>query len=167
MRVWHIGAVVAALSGGLLTGMPLVAGPSDQREADYLSRFEGDWSGSGQVRLAPGTPMMSVKCTLKGDTDGASLVFSGECGGLLINSRVRADLQFDPKSRRYSGSWRHGSKAATLSGARKGDSVLLAMSEPDEPPRRMTVGVSGGTLSLQMHRLDDQARVLDIGLRKK
>jgi len=165
MRTSRIAFGVAAV---MALSMPsyfaLAAARGGQSEAAYLNAFEGKWSGSGAVRLAPGTPMLSLDCTMSGTAGATRLNISGSCGKGLIGSQVAAQLDFDARSNTYSGTWRNASQTAALSGVRRGNNLSLKVVEADKPDRRMSLAVNDGKLVLVINRVDDQAKVLELGL---
>jgi hypothetical protein len=135
-------------------------------ETAYLNRFDGGWTGEGAVRLAPGTPPVTVSCELTGSAAGHALTLSGRCGGVLIGSDVSARLAYDAASQGYRGSWRAGGSSATLAGRRHGGAIALNVAAPDEPGRHLTLALSEGRLHLSMVRSDDHAEVLRLALVK-
>ncbi|HVV93643.1 MAG TPA: hypothetical protein VHD15_09515 [Hyphomicrobiales bacterium] len=143
-----------------------MAAASATGEAVYLNRFDGGWTGEGAVRLAPGTPPVSVSCSLTGSAAGAALTLTGRCGGGLIGSSVSARLAYDAASHAYRGSWSAGGSNATLAGRRHGEEIALDVAAADEPGRHLTLALDQGRLHLSMTRSDDHAEVLRLALVK-
>jgi hypothetical protein len=148
-------AAVLALSGAALAD-----------ESDYLGKFEGGWSGSGQVRLMAGAPMVTVACTLAGNAAGETLELKGKCGGGMISTSVSASMKFDPRHGGYVGTWRTSGTNAGLAGKRLGNRIHLAVRETGEPGRRLTLSVQGSRMSFTMHRTDDRAKVMTLALNR-
>jgi hypothetical protein len=100
-------------------------------EKDFLSRFHGSFSGGGTViRNAEAGPG-KVTCNLNGQSSASGISISGQCQMAGFGRQIRADLRYDPTSGRYSGTY-IGSAigAASLSGKRRGDSVVLTITWP-------------------------------------
>jgi hypothetical protein len=149
-----------------LLGAPSAAHADMTRETAYLAGIEGQWSGSGSVRLTAGTPPMTVSCELSGDAAAGRADLNGQCGGVLLSTSVDAKLRYNGRTNSYSGSWSTSGNAANLSGPRRGKRLSLAVSEPNEPARRLTISLSRGALVLVMTRVDDGAQVLKLALRR-
>lgn len=113
---------------GVLLLVPLTAMAED---TGGLAALEGRWTGSGTVHT-PKFGTQTVRCTLDGTQSENRLQLAGTCRALLLLSRsIGADIRFDPKKKRYSGSYT-GSMAGTasLAGRRRGQSVDLAVRWP-------------------------------------
>lgn len=140
---------LAALSIGVGIGAWTAAAAPDT--ASFNQRFEGRWSGGGNVILSrnPNDPM-NVNCTVTGQGDAQRIVIGGSCRAALIFSReIGANLTYDPGSDRYTGTYVGSSKGpAQLSGRRNGDVVTLNVTyaEPVGPDRSavMTIRHQGG-----------------------
>jgi hypothetical protein len=143
-----------------------LSGAATADESDYLGKFEGGWSGSGQVRLMAGAPMVTVACTLAGSAVGETLELKGKCGGGMISTSVAANMKFDPRHGGYVGTWKTSGTNAGLAGKRLGNRIHLAVSESGAPGRRLTLSVQGSRMSFTMHRTDDQAKVMTLALNK-
>lgn len=139
-----------------LIALPLsISAPAAAQEADYLARFEGSWSGSGKVARREAEDTNDVKCTMTGTPSENRVSMSGTCRAYLVFSRqIGADIQYDPGSGRYSGTYTGSTIGpAALSGARQGDSVVMTVTWP-KPVRgdttaSMTITNSGnGQLSI-------------------
>ena len=75
-----------------------VAAPSvafaQSSESDFLQRLEGDWSGSGQVRLKPESEPVKVSCSLDSTARGPAVSMAGDCRAMAVFSRqIGAELQ--------------------------------------------------------------------------
>jgi hypothetical protein len=106
-----------ALPGGIVAG-----------EGDYIGLFGGAWSGSGVVLVDSGP--MQVGCHAVGQPGINHLTIRGSCGVFLVNVAISADVSYDPKSGRYSGTYTGGDIAARISGKRQGDTVALDVTWP-------------------------------------
>jgi len=105
--------------------------PSHAAEIDFLSRFEGSFSGGGTVERSATENPNQVTCTFNGQSSETGVTMSGECGAFIFSKQIRADLQFDPSSGRYSGTYVGSSIGpAGLSGKRSGDSIVLTITWP-------------------------------------
>ena len=100
-------------------------------EEDYLNRFEGAFSGNGQVRTsAEGSPY-NVKCSVSGNATANPLNLDGTCRAMAVVTRkIGADLKVSPDGT-YSGVY-VGSKIgpAAIKGRRSGDKVVLTVNWP-------------------------------------
>ena len=117
-------------------------------EANFLSRFEGAFSGSGQVQRNANESPNQVRCTLTGQPSATGVTMSGECGAFIFSKQIRADIRFDPASGRYTGSYVGSSIGpATLAGSRRGDAVVLTITWPQpvngDTQATMTIRNSG------------------------
>jgi hypothetical protein len=153
----------AALSLAAVFG---IAGAAVADESGYLGKFEGGWSGSGQVRLMEGAPMVTVACTLSGDATGQALELKGKCGGGMISTSVTASMRFDPRHGGYVGTWKTSGTNAGLAGKRLGNRIQFAVRESGEPGRRLTLSIQGSRMHFTMHRTDDKAKVMTLALNK-
>ena len=113
-------------------GLSLTA-PAQAQEADFLSRFDGKFSGSGSVSRNESENATNVKCTMTANSSESSLSMAGNCRAAVIFSRkISADLKVD-ESGRYTGTYVGSSIGpARLSGKRSGDAVNLTITWPKE-----------------------------------
>lgn len=119
-------AMIAAALGGLCLSSPGKAG-----EKDFLSRFHGSFSGGGTVIRSAEDGPGKVTCNLNGQPSAGGISISGQCQMAGFGRQIRADLRYDPASGRYSGTYVGASVgAASLSGKRRGDSVVLTITWP-------------------------------------
>lgn len=120
-------ALIALAFGGVFA-----VGGAHAQEADFFSRFAGAFSGSGQVQRNANESPNQVQCTLTGQPMVNGVSMSGECGAFIFSKQISADIRFDPASGRYSGVYVGSAIGpARLSGARKGDSVVLTITWPE------------------------------------
>ncbi len=109
----------------------LASGPSHAGEWDYLSRFAGSFSGGGLVQRNADERPNQVTCQLTGQPSPTGVTMSGRCGAFIFSKPIRADINYNPATGRYSGVYIGSSiGAATLSGARHGDAVILTITWP-------------------------------------
>jgi hypothetical protein len=110
----------------------LSAPPALAQEAEFLSRFEGSFSGAGSVSRNETERPTNVRCTLNGDASQNRVSMSGTCRAAVIFSRrISAELRYDPGSGRYTGTYVGSSIGpAALSGRRSGDAVNLTITWP-------------------------------------
>jgi hypothetical protein len=105
--------------------------PSQAAEWDFLSRFEGSFSGGGTVQRSAKENPNQVTCTMTGQPSETSISLSGECGAFIFSKQISAKLRFDPASGRYTGTYTGSSIGpAGLSGKRRGDSIVLTITWP-------------------------------------
>ncbi len=144
-RVAAVALVIAAAS---------MSGPSLAAERDFLSRFEGSFSGGGTVQRNAKESPSQVTCTMTGQPSESSISMSGKCGAFIFSKQIGADLRFDAKSGRYSGTYTGSSIGpAKLSGKRRGDSIVLIITWPQpvngDTKATMTISNSGnGNLAI-------------------
>lgn len=143
-----------------------LSGAASADESAYLGKFEGGWTGSGQVRLMAGAPMVSVSCNLAGTAAGQKLELKGKCSGGLVSTQVNATMEYDPATGAYIGSWKTSGTNAGLAGKRLGNRMSLSVRESGEPGRRLTLSIQGSRLHFTMQRTDDKAKVLQLALNK-
>ena len=137
-------AAILALAVGTLAP----PGTAFSAEDEFLNRFQGSFSGTGLVQRNAQEDPSQVTCTLNGQPSANSVSMSGECGAFIFSKRISADLTFDPKSGRYSGTYVGSSIGpAGLSGKRSGDSVVLTITWPQpvngDTKATMTIRNSG------------------------
>ena len=128
--------------------------PSLAAESDFLSRFEGSFSGGGTVQRNATENPNQVTCTMTGQPSETSVSMSGKCGAFIFSKQISAKLRFDPSSGRYTGTYTGSSIGpAGLSGKRRGDSIVLTITWPQpvngDTKATMTIRNSGnGSLAI-------------------
>ena len=133
-------------------------------DASYLSRFEGQWTGSGLGRRGPSASTEPIRCDVSGRTQDAVLLIRGQCAGSDFSIHVLASLQYDSQSGRYLGSWRDGTGTnANLSGSRRGQTLALLLTSPAGGARpteagQMTLTSHGRRFRLVLQRQDGQGQ---------
>jgi hypothetical protein len=127
-------------------------------EGDYIDLFGGVWSGKGTV-LNDAKPWQ-VDCKAVGEPGINQLSIKGSCSVFVISVPISANVTYDPKTGRYSGTYIGGDMTAKISGKRRGDTVDFAMtwSRPINPEgdvnARMTIVNSGkGNLRIVIDNL--------------
>ena len=105
--------------------------PSLAAESDFLSRFEGSFSGGGTVQRNAKENPNQVTCTMTGQPSQTTISMSGKCGAFIFSKQISARLRFDQASGRYTGTYTGSSIGpAKLSGKRRGDSIVLTITWP-------------------------------------
>src|SRR5207302_4315304 len=94
-------------------------------EGDYIGLFGGTWLGTGTV-LNDVKPWQ-VNCRAIGQPGVNHLIITGSCSVFLVSVAINADVTYDPKSGRYSGTYTGGDMNAKISGKRSGDTVDFSM----------------------------------------
>ena len=64
-------------------------------ESAFLQSLDGSWGGNGTVKVRADASPMNVTCTFQSDTIATSLSLGGSCTGLVVFSRISADLKAD------------------------------------------------------------------------
>ena len=97
-------------------------------EAEFLKSVDGNWSGTGTVKIRVNLFPMNISCKFTSDATDTSLSLQGKCTGLMGLSRaIGADLRTNGST--YSGSYLGaGTGTAGLKGKRSGNAIRLAIS---------------------------------------
>jgi hypothetical protein len=118
----------------IITGSVATTGsvpPDAMPEVDFMGRFAGSFTGSGEVQRNANERPKRVQCTLTGLPSANGVTMTGKCGTLILFRRIRAEISYDPASGRYSGVYVGANiGAAKLSGRRRGDAVTLTITWP-------------------------------------
>jgi hypothetical protein len=116
------------LLAGILIAGCLSASQAGAAEGDFLNFFNGNWSGSGSVKVTTTSPTVSVSCKFGSKSTSSSLSFDGNCRGLVVVSRqIKADLR--AKGSNYTGTYIGSTTGpAGLSGRRSGNAINLGIS---------------------------------------
>jgi hypothetical protein len=108
----------------------LAAGPAGAAEVTFLNRFHGSWMGSGTV-VHESVDLLRFSCSATGKHRKNHIAISGNCRAVLGSRNFAADLSFDPRSGRYTGTYvGHKVGPAKLTGRRKGNVVNLTITWP-------------------------------------
>ncbi|ESR25507.1 hypothetical protein N177_1619 [Lutibaculum baratangense AMV1] len=145
---------MAALVAASLSGAAYAAPEA------FLSRFDGQWAGSGTVQRNAKDNHHRVSCTANGQSGATRVSIDGTCRAAIIFSRkIGADLTLDPATGTYTGTY-IGSKIgpARLAGKRQGDAIHLVITWPQDVngdrESQMTITNAGdGSFAV---RIDDE-----------
>ncbi|AZO12596.1 MULTISPECIES: hypothetical protein [unclassified Mesorhizobium] len=111
----------------VLAGSLLAAAHAHADDADFLRSFQGNFAGSGTVKVTADAPTVNVSCTFNSGATSTSLSLDGNCRGLVVVTRaISADLKSNGKG--YTGVY-VGSRTgpAQLNGKRSGNALSLAI----------------------------------------
>ncbi|WP_185982773.1 hypothetical protein [Aureimonas mangrovi] len=112
----------------------LAATTGASAEADYLTRFEGQFSGSGTVQRDVDPQPRRVSCQVNGTLPSETeLDISGSCRAAVVFTRqIGAQIRYDPSSESFSGVYIGGATGpAQLSGGRlSGDTLTMTLTYP-------------------------------------
>ncbi len=164
-------AKLAALAVCLL---PAVA----HADADYLTRFDGAFRGTGSVQREQDASPRRVNCAVDGTQISPNrLRIAGSCrAAIIVRREIGADIRFDPTSGRFSGSYTGSTKGVSrLSNGRlRGDTLTFTLTYPvtvhGDRTATMTIRNAGnGSFSLAV--TDDvdgvPRRTSDISLQRR
>lgn len=119
-------------------------------DAGYFDRFEGKWSGSGQIQRDVDSAPRKVSCSVSGARSSPNRIsIAGTCRAAVIFTRkIGAELTYDPADDTFSGVYTGSTKGpARLSGRLKGDALVLTITyaKPVYGDRTalMTIGNAG------------------------
>ncbi len=130
-----------------ICGFGAFSGTAQASEADFLRRFQGSFSGGGQVRMEQNEAPHAISCRASGTATANSVNINGTCSAGMMSKTISASLRASGNGR-YSGTF-HGIKgSASLSGRREGNSIVLAVSGAE--PATMTISNSGAGISLSV-----------------
>lgn len=144
----RVAGLAAALAFSCLT-LPAQAG-----EPEFLSRFSGSFAGGGLVQRNAGEQPNKVSCTLTGKATASRISMSGKCGAFIFSKAISADIRYDARTGRYSGTYVGSAIGpARLSGKRQGNAVVLTITWPKpvngDTKATMTIHNSGnGNLAI-------------------
>lgn len=149
--IWTRPLVLCLLSGGLRCAV------AHADEQDFLNRFDGNWSGGGQVRRNAQSPIFNVTCTVAGDRAAIRMAIDGNCRGAIVVTReIGAKVRYDAATSTYSGTY-VGARVgpAAIFGRRNGDRVNFTINWPKpvngSTKAQMTIINDGnGTLRIQV-----------------
>jgi hypothetical protein len=147
--------LLAAL--GFAAFLGAASAPVHAAERTFLDRFLGSWSGTATV-IDNDRPM-NVSCRITGTPDDNHISIRGRCNAGIMSRAISAELTFDPKTGRYSGTYVGDDVGpARLSGKRSGNTVRLTITWPrpvngDTVAKMTIVNTGNGTLKIT---LDDK-----------
>lgn len=125
---------------------------SAESEQSFINLFGGSWAGPGTliVTLVP----WQVSCRATGKPTANHITIEGNCSLSIISIRIAADIGYNPKSGRYSGTY-IGAKVgqARVSGRRTGKVLSLAITWPkpvngDTRAHMRIANAGGGSLRI-------------------
>ncbi len=121
-NIFNIAAMSAILSLGAIGARPSLAS-----EAEFLQSLEGNWTGTGTIKIRANVPAVKVACEFNSDAPADGYNLDGNCLGLVVFSRaISASLRVDGET--YTGSYvGAGTGTAGLAGSRQGDTINLAI----------------------------------------
>jgi hypothetical protein len=112
----------------IAAALPLVlAGPS-QADTNFLSRFQGSYSGSGTVQREQDSSPRNVTCRVTGRTPSSNdIEIAGSCrAAVIVTRQIGASIRYDPDSQRFSGTYTGASRGpAQLRNGRLQGSTLV------------------------------------------
>jgi len=104
---------------------------SQQTDEQFLTRFQGEWKGSGFVRTRTYRIAHPVNCSVRGKTSSDKLDLNGTCTAYLVFTRdIGANLALKPDGR-YSGVYIGAKKGPSqLAGTRSDNTITLTVTWP-------------------------------------
>jgi hypothetical protein len=142
----RIKMLILPLVGFVATLTLATANASAADEQAFIDGFGGSWVGSANV-IKDSVPLQ-VNCRIVGQPTTNHIRIEGSCKLLMFSVPIAADITYDPKSNRYSGTY-IGSEVgpARVSGRRNGSVLNLAVTWPrvinGDDKGRMTIKNSG------------------------
>jgi len=124
--------VLAASLVAAICTVGTIAVSAAENESEFLSRFEGQWSGGGPFRRNAESGAVNVKCSLAGNGGSSTMSVNGDCrAAIIISKAIGADLKYDPATESYKGTY-VGARGGTslLAGKREGDTLQLTVTWP-------------------------------------
>jgi membrane-bound inhibitor of C-type lysozyme len=96
-------------------------------ETEFLQSLEGNWTGTGTVKVRTDSSPIKVSCNFNSDASATTFELDGKCRGLVVVSRViKASLRVN--GARYDGSYvGAGTGTAGLAGSRSGNAINLGI----------------------------------------
>jgi hypothetical protein len=116
------------------------SGVAEASEVNFLKRFNGSFSGGGHVRLDAAGEAHQISCKMSGSSSGSSLNIGGTCSAGMVSKNISASLRAGANGS-YSGTYNGVNGSASLSGRRKGNTIVLAVR--GKKPATMTISNSG------------------------
>lgn len=96
-------------------------------ETEFLQSLEGNWTGTGTVKVRTNSSPIKVSCNFNSDASATTFELDGNCRGLVVVSRaIKASLRVN--GARYDGSY-VGARTGTagLAGSRTGNAINLGI----------------------------------------
>ena len=133
--------------------LALAPGSASARdEQAFLDLFSGSWHGS--ATLMKNSVPWQLSCGVIGKPTADHVTIEGSCNLAIISVRIAADIAYDPKSGRYSGTYIGADVGpARVTGTRRGDAVNLTITWPkpvngDTKGRMIIQNTGGGNLKI-------------------
>jgi hypothetical protein len=121
------------------------SGTAQANEADFLKRFHGSFTGGGQARLNAEGDAHQISCKVSGTSSGTTVSIGGTCSAGMMSKNISATLRAAANGS-YSGTYNGVNGSASLSGRRKGNTIVLAVR--GAKPATMTISNSGSGIAL-------------------
>ncbi|WP_407050455.1 hypothetical protein [Methyloraptor flagellatus] len=134
----------AALAATLGLGLGAGSARAD-RNTDFLARLNGSWTGSGQVRSAPGAAPGATRCRLTGSGSGNSVTISGACDGAAKNAQIVVDLRWSAPTGQVLGTFQGGGETGTarLAGKISGRTLTMQVTSQNGGTGHMVLTFAG------------------------
>lgn len=118
------------LALALSAALAAVAAALPARADELMTRFSGDWVGTGQLLFGPQYGA-TFNCELKGNPSDSRVNFNltGRCSMGGLSAPVAARLRYNTSTRQYYGEFLDGAdgQGADIVGARAGDAISLRL----------------------------------------
>jgi hypothetical protein len=121
------------------------SGAAQASEADFLKRFHGSFAGGGQVRMEAAGEPHQISCKVSGSSTATSVNIGGTCSAGMMSKNISASLRAGPNGS-YTGTYNGVAGSASLSGRRRGNSIVLAVRGAE--PATMTISNGGSGMSI-------------------
>ncbi|WP_062014361.1 hypothetical protein [Aureimonas sp. AU4] len=112
----------------IAAALPLALAGAARADTDYLSRFQGSYSGSGTVQREQDSSPRNVTCRVTGRSPSANdIEIAGSCrAAVIVTRQIGASIRYDPASQRYAGTYTGASRGpAQLRNGRLQGSTLV------------------------------------------
>ncbi len=138
-----------ALAG--LCAFAAFSGAAQASEADFLKRFHGSFAGGGQVRMEAAGEPHQISCKVSGTSTASSVDIGGTCSSGMMSKSISASLRASANGT-YTGTFNGMAGSASLSGRRRGNTIVLAVGGPEPATMTISNGGSGISLSVVAHK---------------
>ena len=147
-RLWKAEEIRVLAVLAFTVALALAPGNASARdEQAFLDLFSGSWLGS--ATLMKNSVPWQLSCRVIGEPTADHVTIEGSCNISILSVRIAADIAYDPKSGRYSGTYIGADVGpARVTGTRSGDAVNLKITWPKpvngDTKGRMIIQNSGG-----------------------
>ena len=147
-RLWKVEEMQVLSVFAFAVALALAPGSASARdEQTFLDLFSGSWLGS--ATLMKNSVPWQLSCRVIGEPTPDHVTIEGSCNLSILSVRIAADIAYDPKSGRYSGTYIGADVGpARVTGTRRGDAVNLTITWPKpvngDTKGRMIIQNSGG-----------------------